>query len=73
MATLSHFKREEPELKVPLLVSLHVSREPRKKKIKVRPDCSSAPTQLALCLQFASMYKAESWQRAVNLDDSTPQ
>jgi hypothetical protein len=30
------------------------------KKTKVRPDYSSAPTQLALCLRFASMYKAES-------------
>jgi hypothetical protein len=43
------------------------------KKTKVRPDYSSAPTQLALCLRFASMYKAESWQRAATLDDSTPQ
>ncbi len=40
---------------------------------QVRPDCSSAPTQLALCLRFA-LLKGESWQRAVvTLDDSTPQ
>jgi hypothetical protein len=37
---------------------------------KARPDYSSAPTQLALCLQFATIYKAESWQRAATLDDS---
>jgi hypothetical protein len=37
-----------------------LSREPQMKKTKVRPDYSSAPTQLALCLRFASMYKAES-------------
>jgi hypothetical protein len=36
---------------------------------QVRPDCSSAPTQLALCLRFA-LLKGESWQRAVTLDDS---
>ena len=40
---------------------------------QVRLDCSSAPTQLALCLRFA-LLKGESWQRAVvTLDDSTPQ
>jgi len=37
-----------------------LSREPQMKKTKVRPDYSSTPTQLALCLRFASMYKAES-------------
>jgi hypothetical protein len=28
------------------------------KKTKVRPDYSSAPTQLALCLRLATPYKA---------------
>ncbi len=36
---------------------------------QVRPDCSFAPTQLALCLRFAFL-KGESWLRAVTLDDS---
>jgi hypothetical protein len=39
----------------------------------MRANCSAAPTQLALCLRLASMYKAESWQRAVTLGNSTPQ
>ena len=30
-----------------------LSREPGKEETKVRPDCSFAPTQLALCLRFA--------------------
>jgi hypothetical protein len=38
----------------------YLSREPVVTKTKARPDYSSAPTQLALCLRFASMYKAES-------------
>jgi hypothetical protein len=50
-----------------------VSREPQKKKTQARADSSAAPTQQALCLRLASMYKAESWQRAVTLDNSTPQ
>ena len=50
-----------------------LSREPQKKETQTRANCSAAPTQLALCLGLASMYKAESWQRAVTLDDSTPQ
>ena len=33
---------------------------------QVRPDCSFAPTQLALCLRFA-LLKGESWLRAVTL------
>ncbi len=50
-----------------------VSREPQKKETQTRANYSAAPTQLALYLRLASMYKAESWQRAVTLDDSTPQ
>ena len=50
-----------------------MSREPQKKKTQARADSSAAPTQQALCLQLASMYKAESWQRAVTLDNLTPQ
>jgi len=34
-----------------LLEILRLSREPGKEKTKVRPDCSFAPTQLALCLR----------------------
>jgi hypothetical protein len=49
-----------------------VPRAPEK-KTQTRADCSVAPTQQALCLRLASMYKAESWQRAVTLDNSTPQ
>jgi hypothetical protein len=30
-----------------------LSRESGKEKTKVRPDCSSEPTQLALCLRLA--------------------
>ncbi len=30
-----------------------LSRESGKEKTKVRPDCPSAPTQLALCLRLA--------------------
>jgi len=50
-----------------------LSREPQKKETQARANCSAAPTQLALCLRLASIYKAESWQRAVTLGDSTPQ
>jgi hypothetical protein len=50
-----------------------LSREPQKKKTYTRANCSAAPTQQALCLRLALMYKAESWQRAVTLDNSTPQ
>ncbi len=50
-----------------------LSREPQKKKTQTRANCSAPPTQQALCLRLASMYKAESWQRAVTLDNSTPQ
>ncbi len=50
-----------------------MSREPQKKETQARANCSAAPTQLALCLRLASIYKAESWQRAVTLSDSTPQ
>ncbi len=32
---------------------IDLSRESGKEKTKVRPDCSAAPTQLALCLRFA--------------------
>jgi hypothetical protein len=52
---------------------LMLSREPQKKKTQARADSSAASTQQALCLRLASMYKAESWQRAVTLDNSTPQ
>jgi hypothetical protein len=45
----------------------------QKKKTKCAAGSPAASTQLALCLRLASMYKAESWQRAVTLDDSTPQ
>ncbi len=34
-------------------VRVQVSRESGKEKTKVRPDCSFAPTQLALCLRLA--------------------
>ncbi len=34
-------------------VSKKLSRESGKEKTKVRPDCSFAPTQLALCLRLA--------------------
>ncbi len=37
----------------PLSKSWALSRESGKEKTKVRPDCSSAPTQLALCLRLA--------------------
>ncbi len=43
------------------------------KEDQTRADSSVASTQLALCLRLASMNKAESWQRAVTLDNSTPQ
>jgi hypothetical protein len=44
----------------PLLFHIGIVPRARVKKTKARPDCSSAPTQLALCLRFASMYKGES-------------
>ncbi len=53
-----------------ILLYLYVSRKSRKKKTKVRPDYSSAPSQLALCLRLAySDLKGESCY-AVTLDDS---
>ncbi len=56
-----------------LEIKQRLSREPQKKETQARANCSAAPTQLALCLRLASIYKAESWQRAVTLGDSTPQ
>ncbi len=61
------------EILVQLCTVPVLSREPQKKKTQTRTDCSAAPTHQALCLRLASMYKAESWQRAVFLDNSTPQ
>ncbi len=43
------------------------------KKTKVRPDYSSAPTQLALCLRLAYWSKRRELLRAVTLNDSTQQ
>ena len=54
--------------------SASLSREPGKEKTKVRPDCSFAPTQLALCLRLACLrlLRRELATRET-LDDSTPQ
>jgi hypothetical protein len=43
------------------------------KEDQTRAGSPAASTQLALCLRLASMYKAESWQCAATLDNSTPQ
>jgi hypothetical protein len=45
----------------------------QKKKTKRAAGSPAASTQLALRLRLASMNKAESWQHAVTLDNSTPQ
>ncbi len=58
-------KRDESEIKL--------SREPRRR----RPNALQVPLPRRLswpCVSdLQSIYKAESWQRAVTLDDSTPQ
>ena len=61
--------------KWPLYYFQGLSRESGEEKTKVRPDCSFAPTQLALCLRLAYFrFKRRELLRAVvTLDDSTPQ
>jgi hypothetical protein len=50
-----------------------LSREPRKRRPKRARIAPPRRLNLALCLRLASIYKDESWQRAVTLGDSTPQ
>ena len=72
-AIISRRPESQNTSKEPQLNTEEVSREPRKRRPKharIAPPCR---LNWPCVSDLQSIYKAESWQRAVTLDDSTPQ